>query len=121
MAVRVEELQGHQVSGRVYRFPTARIRRRNRLRVVRRRIALATLLVAFIVAFMLATGPSGVAPASVSHAPRGVVVHAGQTLWDVARRYARPGTDPRGYVQSILDLNHLSAPPAAGTHIRLPR
>lgn len=119
MAIRVEELRVGQPSARIYRFPSQRARRR--AMVVRRRITLGAVLVVAVIAFVFATGPAGVAPASESWAPRAVVVHSGQTLWDVADRYSRPGTDSRAYVQAILDLNHLDAPPAVGVRIRLPR
>ena len=121
MAVRVEELQSRRVPGRVYRFPTGQIRRRRRAQIMRRRLTLGLVLITCVAAFLLATGQSGIAPASVSRAPRAVVVQPGQTLWDVAARFARPGTDPRAYVQAILQVNHLGGPPQAGTRIRLPR
>ena len=35
-------------------------------------------------------------------------VHAGETLWGVARRVA-PGQDPRAVVAKIRELNHLSS------------
>lgn len=120
MAIRVEELHRTQPPARVYRFPDVAGRRR-RAMFLRRRLAVATVLVALVSMFVMATGPSGVAPASVGRAPRAVVVHPGQTLWDIAHRYARPGTDPRAYVQAILDVNHLGAPPPAGSRVKLPR
>ncbi|MFN2595367.1 MAG: LysM peptidoglycan-binding domain-containing protein [Actinomycetota bacterium] len=120
MAVRVEELRVGTLEARIYRFPAVRARRRRAV-IARRRLTVVAVLITLVVAFMLATGPSGVAPASVGRAPKGVVVQPGQTLWDIGGRYARTGADPRAYVQAILELNHLDAPPPAGTRIRLPR
>jgi hypothetical protein len=64
----------------------------------------------------------GTAPASKSSAPRAVVVRPGQTLWDLADRYAPEGVDPRAYVDAVVQINHLEGrPPAAGERIRLPK
>jgi hypothetical protein len=48
-------------------------------------------------------------------------MRSGQTLWDLAERYAPTSTDPRAYVDQVLELNHLSGVPAAGVRVRLPR
>jgi hypothetical protein len=78
--------------------------------------------VVVIAGMMLFAGGSGaVSSAGSAGAPRAITIHPGQTLWSVAGRYAPDGVDPRAYVDAVLALNHLSAPPAAGQRIRLPR
>lgn len=50
-----------------------------------------------------------------------VVVQPGDTLWSIAKA-AKPGTDPRNYVQRIIDLNSLDgAGVRAGQALSLPR
>ncbi|MDQ3877533.1 MAG: hypothetical protein M3290_04180, partial [Actinomycetota bacterium] len=95
MAARIEHLQRIDLDARIYRFPAAALRRRRRARIARRRLTVGTLLLVFVAAFLIASGPAGVSPASTSHAPRAVTIHPGQTLWDIAARYARSGADPR--------------------------
>ena len=145
MAIRVEELV-EPPEARIYRFPVeiARFpveaarplevarpcrsrasRRRAQLHrrraIARRRAGLGAVVVALSTVMLFAGGPSSVAPAGHRGAPRAVVVQPGQTLWSLAERYAGPGIDPRAYVDSILVLNGLDAPPEAGVRIRLPR
>jgi LysM domain len=139
MAIRVEELErlegprvpAHAPAGaRVYRFPVeARRSRAERRRaaivrgraVARRRLAAGVTIVVVSTVMLFAGGPSAVAPAGNSRAPRAVVVQPGDTLWSLADRYAGPGIDPRAYVDAILALNRLEGPPPAGARIRLPR
>ena len=130
MAIRVEELEA--VDARVYRFPVQRTRRPSRAQArrarilerratARRRAALGALVVVLSVTMLFAGGPGSVAPAGGRGTPRAVVVQPGQTLWSLAERYAGPGIDPRAYVDAILAVNGLDAPPQAGMRIKLPR
>ena len=48
--------------------------------------------------------------ASNSPAEEVVVVHAGETLWGIAREVA-PGSDPRGVVRQIRQMNDLGTTP----------
>ena len=95
-------------------------RRRPRARTRRRR-ALACLASLSIGVAVLHGGADGTALGSRPGAPRAVVVRAGQSLWDVAARFAPPGTDTRPYVDALLERNELSEPPPAGARIELPR
>ncbi|HEY7875851.1 MAG TPA: LysM peptidoglycan-binding domain-containing protein [Actinomycetota bacterium] len=140
MAIRVEELErigGLEEAGavppegaRVYRFPVeatwSRAERRRaaivrRRTMARRRLAAGLTIVVVSIAMLFAGGPSSIAPAGRSHSPRAVVVQPGDTLWALADRYAGPGVDPRAYVDAVMALNGLDAPPPAGARIRLPR
>jgi hypothetical protein len=87
----------------------------------RRRVASIAVALATFVLFMLATGPEGTVHASRSKAPRAVSLQPGQSLWDLAERYAAPGHDPRAYVDAIVELNEMSGIPQIGERIRLPR
>lgn len=50
-----------------------------------------------------------------------VVVQPGDTLWSIAKA-AKPGADPRGYVQRIIELNGLPGPDVrVGQALSLPR
>lgn len=123
MAVRSEDL----VAGRgaeVVSFPVARARRRAaRARLVRARRRLALLCVGLIVigGVILGGGVGGDAVASRPGAPRSVVLGPGQTLWELAERYAPQGVDPRAYVDALEQLNGLESAPQAGMALRLPR
>jgi Tfp pilus assembly protein FimV len=132
MAIRVEELQVEPAVGaRVYAFParetqgrTARTRaaaRARRRAIARRRAALGATVVVIATTMLFAGGPGAVSTASSRHVPKAITIQPGETLWSVAGRYAPESVDPRAYVDAILALNHLSAPPPAGASIRLPR
>lgn len=127
MALRQEDL-GVRTEAIVYRFPAERVeireqRRRlaaRRRRVARqRRLAVIGTTIVMIAGFLLATGPSGTATASRDDAPNAVVMRAGDTLWDLAERYAPAEVDPRAYVDAVLELNG-GIPPQAGARIVLP-
>ena len=125
MAIRVEELD-HPLSvggAQVYAFPThaVRARARRRAEVTRRRMALGITVVIISGMMLFAGGPASVSSAGSGGAPRAVTIRPGQTLWSVAARFAPDQVDPRAYVDAILALNHLSAPPVAGAVVRLPR
>ena len=132
MAIRVEELQAEPAGGaRVYAFPSeatragrarARASARARRRAVRRRrAALGATVVVIATTMLFAGGPASVSTASSRHVPKAITIRPGETLWSVAGRYAPEGVDPRAYVDAILALNHLAAPPPAGAAVRLPR
>lgn len=125
MAIRQEELYPAQQAV-LYRFPPQRAAlvraRRRRMEARRRRAGLAGVLLVLVCAFLLATGPSGSAPAaSRSDAPRAVTVRSGDTLWGLAERYAPEGIDLRAYVDLLEDTNDLTGGLAAGMRIRLPK
>ena len=123
MAIRSEELMTAP-GAVVYRFPSRRVRsaaaRRHRMQVRRRRSALVATALCLIVIFLLATGPSGSAPASKASAPRAVTVQQGDTLWGLAEAYAPDGIDPRAYVDLLTEVNGLDSGLRAGMRIRLP-
>ena len=106
--------------GVVLRFPARAARRRRSPGLVVRRALAAVALGATVVSVLMGSG-GGTAQAVHSTAPRAVVVRTGQTVWDIAERYAPPSIDPRAYMDEILQLNHLRTVPAAGVRIRLPR
>ena len=126
MAVRSEELylqrerpagRSRRTTARVYKFPPVRARR---AAVHRRRLALGTVAVLVVVAGLFATGPSGVAPAASQRVPRSVVLHEGDTVWEIADRYAPENMDVRTYIDAIVRLNGLDGLPPTGTKLRLP-
>lgn len=137
MAARIEDLAGPgpvapaRTGAIVYEFPTeqvrraaayerARERRRHRAQIRRRRAGLALVALGTVVVSIFASGPDGSAPASAPGAPRAIVIQPGQTLWDVAERYAPEGIDPRAYVDALGRLNELEGSLMAGARIRLP-
>lgn len=124
-AMRREELRAPAREARIYRFPTGAVRRvvarERRLMYVRRRIAVASLALLVVLGGFLAALGGGDPVTSRPGAPRAVRLEPGATLWQVAERYAPPGSDPRAYVRATLDLNGLVAPPPAGARIKLPR
>lgn len=139
MAARIEDLLGQDRVGLgsarrdavVYKFPTEQVRRaaayertrqrrRHRAQIRRRRAALAVVGLATVIVSIFASGPDGTAPASAPGAPHAVVIQPGQTLWDIAERYAPEGIDPRAYVDSLSRLNELDGALVSGAQIRLP-
>ncbi len=123
MAVRKEDL--YESQAHVVAFPTqlvrARIARHRRIEMARRRLCAGVVVLVAVGAFLFTGGVGTSAPGSVAGAPATVVLHKGQTLWDLAERYAPERIDPRAYVDVLLELNHLAAPPPAGTELVLPR
>ncbi|MGI8775555.1 MAG: hypothetical protein ACR2KQ_11220 [Actinomycetota bacterium] len=123
MAIRSEDLVPAG-PGQIVRFPTARVRarvrRQRRIAVVRRRMATGAVLVVIGAGWLLGGGTGNTAVVSAAGAPQAVVVAQGQTLWELAVTYAPAGVDKRAYVDAVLELNGLSAPPAAGAKISLP-
>lgn len=106
-------------------FPTIAVRRRaarrRRVALARRRLAASAVVVVLAGGFLLAGGPGANAPASRPGAPKAVVLQAGDTLWDVAGRYAPDSVDTRAYVDALLEINHLQGAPSAGMRLKLPR
>lgn len=94
------------------------------VRVTRRgRLLLLTLLVGLLVtAFSLGrVGSQAATTARVTPVLQQTTVHAGETLWAVARRIA-PDNDPREVVQQLRSLNHLErASLEVGQQLLLPR
>jgi Tfp pilus assembly protein FimV len=121
MAARQEDLDDRPEAV-VYAFPVVRVRRaaaRERMLVRRRRAAIASVVLA--AALGLLAGPRATAPASRPGTPRAVTVGRGDTLWDLATRYAPEGMDARAYLDAMADLNGLEGPLQQGARIRLPR
>jgi LysM domain len=119
MALRQEELYPDP-SGVVLRFPTGAVRARVRRQHVLRRLGLIATGIVVVAVLVLATGPGGSAIASRRGTPGAVVVAPGQTLWELAERYAQPTVDRRAYVDAIIDLNGIEGAVQAGEHLRLP-
>ena len=113
--------------GVVLRFPHAALRRRaaarRRALALRRTAAAVALLAVLVLVLLGGSGGSGTATAgsTPNSGPHAVVMRPGQTVWDLAERYAPATMDPRAYVDQVLDINHLTGMPAAGVRIRLPR
>ena len=116
MAACSEELY-LQRPARVYKFPPVRARR---AAVRRRRLALGATALIVMVAALFATGPSGVAPAATQKVPRSVVLHEGDTVWEIADRYAPEHVDVRAYIDALIRLNGLTELPPTGTKLKLP-
>ena len=93
--------------------------RRRRAAARRRRSLAAALLGCALVGLSHLQTPSAGGP-SPKHVPAAVVVQPGQTLWDLAARYAPRGSDPRAYLGRIARLNRLQGEVAAGARLRLP-
>ncbi len=124
MAIRREDLVAER-DAVILRFPNrlleARLARRRRMQVRRRRTVLVATALALVALFLLATGPSGSAPASDPGAPKAITIHAGDTLWSVAEAYAPEGMDLRVYVDAVEELNDLEGGLQTGMRLKLPR
>ena len=121
MAARQEDLDVRPEAV-LYAFPVARVRRaaaRERMLVRRRRTAIASVVLA--AAFGLLAGPRATAPASRPGTPTAVTVGRGETLWELATRYAPEGMDVRAYLDAVVDLNGLEGSLQQGARIKLPR
>jgi len=125
MALRREDIEVTRGDAALYRFPTAAVRaraaRQERAMYARRRIGVGFLFALVVVLGLQIGGVGNTAPASVAGAPRAVRLQQGDTLWDVAARYAPSSIDTRAYVDELIELNDLSGAPAAGAKIRLPK
>ena len=123
MALRKEDLldtPGAVVVDFPVRIAAARRRRAQRSFVARRAVALALTLslVGGVVAASAAGQGSDVA--SRPGAPASVVVEPGETLWDLALRYAAPGSDRTAYVDRLIALNDVSGVAPPGSLLELP-
>ena len=121
VAIRHEQLEAG--SAAVYRFPMWRVRSaaaRERMLARRRRSATAASILAVILAALFMGGWGHSEPPSRPGAPGAVVLRPGQTLWEVAARYAPKGSDLRAYVYELERLNHLGGAPQAGARLVLP-
>jgi hypothetical protein len=61
---------------------------------------------------------AGAREGRVPSATAPVQVHAGESLWQVARRVA-PSADPGAVAARIVELNHLGSPSVAGGSVLL--
>ncbi|MCW2500206.1 MAG: hypothetical protein JWN87_1882 [Frankiales bacterium] len=87
-----------------------------------RALVLLTLVGLLLTAFVVGrAGSSQAATETTTARPYAqTTVHAGETLWAVAKRVA-PGQDPRAVVQQLRELNHLaSGGIQAGQQLLLP-
>jgi nucleoid-associated protein YgaU len=107
----------------VHVFPVARVRRAaaRELMLVRRRRAVAAAIALAVVAVGLLAGPRGTATASRPGTPGAVTVRRGDTLWDLATRYAPEGMDARAYLDAVIELNEIDGSVPEGTRLRLPK
>ncbi|MGH2755021.1 MAG: LysM peptidoglycan-binding domain-containing protein [Actinomycetota bacterium] len=124
MALRREDLQiGREAA--VLEFPTAIVRaraaRRQRAVFARRRLTAALTIVIVVALGTQIGGVGNSVPASTAGAPKTIRLEPGETLWDVAARFAPASIDTRAYVDELIELNDLSGAPAAGVKIRLPK
>lgn len=123
MALRREDLyQGRDAV--VLEFPV----RIARARAVRARRARAERHIALWIAALGLTG-AVVAGSALSGSPDAlarpgspsvVTVQAGETVWDLAERYAAQGSDPRALADEIIELNGVQGVVPPGTQLRLP-
>lgn len=125
MALRREDLRRREAD--LVRFPTEVARgraRRSRMLARRRRSGLGLAVLVSVSGALLAAGSRPTShPGAAKSAPRvarTVVVRPGDTLWDLAARYAPWSSDPRDYVDVVVDLNDLEGPLQSGMRIELP-
>jgi LysM domain len=123
MAVRREEMwvrPDAQVLDFPVRVARARARRAQRTFLFRRVMVglVAFALVGAIVG--VSAAGQGAEVASRPDAPASVTVQPGETLWEIAERYAPPGSDVRSYVSELVELNGGSELVYAGTDLQLP-
>lgn len=121
MAVRREDF-GPAGGAVVVRFPIERVaaRLQKRRQIGRRRLALSVVTLVLVLGVVSQISSAESRPVTTER-PAVVVVTSGETLWELAARYAPDGADPRVYVQAVIDLNDLDGPLQAGDRIRLPK
>ena len=119
-----ETTQATRGSMAVASGPLRMAQRGGAVRMTRRgRVLLSALLVGLLVtAFSLGrVGSQAATTARATPVLQQTTVHAGETLWAVARRIA-PDNDPRDVVQQLRSLNHLErASLQIGQQLLLPR
>ena len=124
MAVRREEMWARpeaQVLDFPVRIARARARRSQRTYLFRRiAVALAAFALVGAIVGASAAGQGAADATSRPEAPASVTIQPGQTLWDLAERYAPPGSDLRSYVAELVELNGGSELVYAGTRLVLP-
>lgn len=82
---------------------------------VRRQIGIITVMAAVVLAAVILL--SAMISPKITFAKSGsagpvyesVRIEAGDTMWDIASRYAEPGTEIRAMIRQIEELNHISA------------
>jgi hypothetical protein len=122
MAIRQEQLS-HDDEAVLLRFARAPVRSRPRRAgmLARRRLTFSVALCLLaLLTWALFLSPGGPPTTSRSGAPSVVVLSSGETLWDLAERFAAPGGDPRAYVDALAELNHGPDRAQPGARIRLP-
>ena len=123
MALRREDLPaapGAVVVDFPIRIARARARRAQR-GLVARRLAVwgvALSLTGGVIAMSSLSQPPVVT--SRPEAPATVVAQPGETLWDLAERYAAEGSDPHAYVDQIAALNGVRGVVPPGAELELP-
>ncbi len=77
---------------------------------LRRRLTVVAGFLAFVLALALLLGGRG-ADANVELPPVAghAVVEPGMSLWEIAQDHAPAGSDPRAYLDQLIDLNDLSS------------
>jgi hypothetical protein len=124
MALRREDLEIGRDDAALLAFPTAAVRarvaRQQKALYMRRRAGVGVLLALVVMMGLQIGGVGNSAPASIDGAPRAVRLEPGETLWDVAARYAPPAIDTRAYVDELIELNGLAGAPSVGAKIKLP-
>lgn len=123
MALRREDLY-ERPEAVILDFPTRIVRARTaRARRARAERRLALWAAALVATVGIIGGSALSTPSSVTTrpgSPEAVTVQAGETVWDLATRYAPHGSDPRALADAILELNGIQGVVAPGTEVRLP-
>ena len=99
-AIPADAAPGGAPAPRAHEIPV-RLTRRGRVIVV---AVLSVLLLAAFSAGRVSSRADGSRPGPV----RATTVHAGDTLWSIARRTS-PGADPRAVIEGIVAANHLES------------
>jgi hypothetical protein len=102
------------------RIAAARRRRARRTYLVRRIVAASAVVVLLGGIVSLSASAQNGEVVSRAGAPDAVVVDPGETLWDLAVRYAPEGSDRTAYVDEIIALNGVSGVAPPGTSLDLP-
>ena len=117
MALRSHDLVSPVEGAVVYKLPAAT----GGLRSIASRGVGVLVVVLLALLLWSSTRPQHFTAGSRPGAPAVVVVHEGQTLWELSQRYAPLGVDWRAYADAVVDLNDFDGPLQVGQHLRLPR